>query len=124
MVKEFIIKTIISIPKKLYTERNKSIYDLLKESGYFDCYESIDTKDIFNVLTQIPDNIEYWFRLSEDKRVDSGYFIEKLEHDKYIVGYHQAHIVSNLLEYDDINEACASFISKEIEEIRISFVPH
>lgn len=120
MEKEVIIRTIISIPKKLYTERKKSIHDLLKESGYFDYYESIDTKDILNVLTQIPDNIEYWFRLSEDKRVDSGYFIEKLEHDKFIVGYHQAHLVSNLFEYNNINEACASFILKEIEEIRIS----
>jgi hypothetical protein len=111
-----IIKKIISMPQMFYENGNVSIYCLLKGSGYFEFYNSISEFDIFNELTQYPQYINYWLRLSEDKRTNKGWFFNKGENGKYIVGYFSENS-NKIIEYTDCIKACAVFINNEIKEI-------
>ena len=113
------INKIILLPKMFTDLGNISIYELLKQSGYFQNFNQITEKDIFNELSHQPERIKEWILYSENKRSDSGYFIEQKEKDSYIVGYFSLKGGRrDQTEYHKGNEACAAFIKHEIEEIR------
>jgi len=114
------INKIISLSTEFYNKRNVSIFTLLKETGYFEKYNQINENDILYELTIYPEFINKWFCWSENKRSRSGWYIKQNENNTYSVGYFPANRNIPQLEYFDIKEACAAFIIREIEEIRMS----
>jgi sulfite reductase beta subunit-like hemoprotein len=115
-----IINKVISLATEFYNKSNVSIYTLLKETGYFEMYNQINEADILNELTIHPEFIDKWFSWSENKRSSSGWYLKQNENSKYAVGYFPANRDIAQIEYSDIKEACAAFIIREIEEIRMS----
>jgi len=115
-----IINKVISLCAEFYNKRNVSIYTLLKETGYFDMYNQINETDILYELIIHPEFINNWFSWSENKRSQSGWYIKRNENSTYAVGFFPVNIDIPLLVYSDIKEACAAFIIREIEEIRMS----
>ena len=118
MEKDQIIKSILRLPEIFYTEQNKSIYSLLKKTGYFESFTEVNEKDIFDLLIQHPEYIKLWLNWSEDKRSSSGWYFKGSEDRKYIVGYYPDNGEIKLSEYTNAAEACSVFIKREIEEIR------
>lgn len=120
MEKHLIIKEILFLPTKFYTDENNSVYSLLKEIGYFNVYDDIQEYDILKALSDYPECFENWLLLSENKRTTSGWYFKRNEVDRYVVGYFPAKGDLQHQEYADIKEACAAFIKREIEDIRMS----
>jgi|SRR5882724_3674264 len=113
-----VILKIIEIPLQFHKLSNVSSITLLKESGYYEVFDEINESEIANALTEHPNRINDWLIWSEDKRVSSGwYFFEKNE-SQYIVGYWPKNQHSEL-QYSDKTLACAAFIKREIEAIRL-----
>jgi hypothetical protein len=114
-----IIEDIIRLTDRFYSLGDKSIYDLLKDSGYFEVNDQIQENDIADVLSQNPDLIEQWLIWSEDKRTISGwYFTEDKKTGKYVVSFYPSKSGLEKLEFSDKRLACAAFIKREIESIR------
>ena len=120
MKKSQIINDIIFLPKRFY-EGDISIHSLLKASGYFEHHNEINEADILEELTHHLECIDGWLSLSEDKRSSSGWYFKQNNNCKYLVGYFPPQENLRITEYLDEIEACAAFIKREIEDIRISF---
>jgi hypothetical protein len=118
MERNQIIKSIMSLPEKFYSEQNESIYTLLKETGYFELHAEINEKDIFDLLIQYPEHIKQWLNWSENKRSSSGWYFKESENQKYIVGSFPDNGKLKTSEYTNAAEACSFFIKREIEDIR------
>ncbi len=115
---ELIIEKICQLPVSFIKE-NKSIYDLLEDSGYFDNPNIVTTSLIKDYLENNKEVINKWLIYSSDKRTSSGwYFTESDKHGKYIVGYLNNGNRRNETEFSDIDNACATFILNEIESIK------
>jgi hypothetical protein len=115
-----VLKKIVFLPHTFNSLMNKSVYDLLKESGYFELYNDISEKAIRIHLEKYPECVNEWMSYSEDKRCSSGYYLQKNE-KKYIVGYLDDKTKKQMKkEFTSETEACAVFIRKEIENIRLS----
>lgn len=120
MDKQNILSDIILFPKLYHNQLDKSIYSMLKESGYFEIHNEIRVSDFIKALEEKSENIEYWLTLSENKRT-TGWFFKKNNEEKYTVGYFSMdHDGSHSKEYQDAKEACANFIKSEIEDIRMN----
>jgi hypothetical protein len=118
MDKNDIANSIIYLPEKFYRQRDVSMYFLLRESGYFEMYDQISEKNIFDELTKNPECVGQWLNWSEDKRSSSGWYFKQNENKFYIVGYFPPQDNLKDRNYFDITEACAAFIKQEIEAIR------
>jgi hypothetical protein len=112
-----IIAKIILIPRVLRKSENLSIEDLLKQIGYFLAYNEITEDLIYKKLSQCQECIDEWIAYSEDKRTNEGYYI-KLEGKEYIVGYLGKNENFRFTKFGNKINACASYIKKELEEIR------
>ena len=87
MKSDDMVKEIISIPIKFYSDGNTdSVYSLLKESGYFTAYDTINEEDLVKILYEYPDYIDHWLTLSENKRTYSGWYFKAIKNGKYSVG--------------------------------------
>jgi hypothetical protein len=83
---------------------------LLQETG-LDQHRSLMTKSaVAQYLSQHPDTMQAWFRWSEDKRVDSGWYICRQE-SGYIVGCHPG---GEKLRFTDAVEACTAFVMRDV----------
>lgn len=114
------IKDIVFLTTKFYKENNRSIYSLLKETGYFEFHNQVNKSDIYECLILYPDCIIQWLDWSENKRSNSGWYFTQETATKYIVGYFPSTEDLKPIIYSDMNEACATFILLEIEDIRLS----
>lgn len=108
------INQIIDIPRRFYELKNISIYSLLEESGYFNVQQQINEANILVAIINNPRTVESWMRLSENKRIASGWYIADSGDDRYIVGYYPENEF-DAIKYQNANEACAAFIIKELE---------
>lgn len=117
-----VINEILDLPKRFYSaENNQSIHSLLKDTGYFEAYDSINEDKVKEALEQQPKYIDQWLSWSEDKRGGSGWYFIKSGGQKYVIGFLNSDtIISEKVEYSDKNSACAAFIKREAESIRIS----
>lgn len=112
-----IIHNILSIPERFKRANNISVNDLLKETGYFQKYESVTEENIKEILLVNYEYIDVWSSYSEDKRSESGYYF-KYDNNNYVVGYLDKSGKVSEKRYSEKVDACASFIKSEIEEIR------
>ena len=112
-----ILSRLITLPSNFQSVGNMSIYDLLKETGYFDIHEKISVESIRNTLAKSPEYVEDWIIYSEDKRSAFGWYFKQQDNKRYVVGLLSGdRKVGN--EYGNRLEACAIFIKNEIESIR------
>ena len=94
-----------------------SVFSLLKDSGYFDAYESISEEDIRAALDGHTDCIGDWLLYSQDKRSDEGWYFQQKDGGGYIVGYFPGY-KEQPRQYSSSTDACAFFIKRESEDIR------
>ncbi len=114
-----IIKDICNIPVDCHEMGTISVYDLTKQSGYFENQNSISSEDIKKYLLLNTNIANEWLQYSEDKRTDSGwYFTKNDKHNKYIVGYLSNGNRCNETVFSNIVDACTMFILSELEVIR------
>lgn len=119
MQEDNIIDELIKLPNQFNTILNKSIYDLLRDTGYFEIYDQILVENIYKKLSVYPSKfVEDWLSYSENKRSNTGWYFKSNEKQKYVVGMLDSEGENNHFEYKDCIEACAAFIKNEIEDIR------
>jgi hypothetical protein len=95
------------------------MYSLLKESGYFEMHDQIGEIELYEALNKHLECVDQWLTLSESKRVSSGWYFEDNTNGTYSVGYYPQQKNLTPAEYFDKVKACAAFIKREIEDIRV-----
>jgi hypothetical protein len=110
-----IVEKIVDISRQFSTKHNISIYQLLKDSGYFENYSEITIDEIKKELRLKPELVQFWLNYSEDKRTSGGWYFLKKDDHTFIVGNLSDHSV---IPFNDSIDACAQFIRNEIEVIR------
>ncbi|MCE3295144.1 MAG: hypothetical protein K0R65_858 [Crocinitomicaceae bacterium] len=115
------IKNIIDLPEKFYALGNVSIYSLLKETGYFEIHSKVTEENIIFELSQYPEYVDHWLGWSNDKR-SGGWYFQVKNNGKYLVGHYPLSEAFKQMEFNDPKEACAAFIKREIEEIRLRHI--
>ncbi len=113
------VDKICQIPRQLKELQNISVYDLLKNSGYFESPESITIEFIEYYLSNSKNLINDWFVYSSDKRCSTGwYFCENSEKSRYTVGFLNNGKAEQEKHFENLTKACASFIQKEINDMK------
>lgn len=111
-----LIDDILDLPNKFYgSGNNKSIYELLSETGYNDNYDFIGENDIAKILSNRENYVNDWLSWSENKRSNGWYFIA-LRNGNFEVGHLENRKESK--KFKDKIMACSYFIKNEIEDIR------
>lgn len=115
------ITDVIGIPRQFKEFENVTFNSLLKETGYFDVHHKISVNAIRDALHADSARVIEWLQLSEDKRSDAGWYFRRSDKGNYEVGYFslKANDIPSV-KYSDSTEACAAFIKREIEEIRLT----
>jgi len=106
---------VINLPRTFHSVGNASIYDLLKESGYFAEHDHVTECAIHNALRSHPELARDWMDFSDDKRASAGWFLRSGGPKGYQVGYYPG---NEVLDFSDLLAACAAFVKREIEDIR------
>lgn len=118
MDKDALSKKITNLTHEFYGQGNVSIYSLLEGTGYFQGTYQISEDDIIKVLHENPRLAIDWLNWSSDKRVDSGWYFKRDDNERYTVGYFRGNIHQSS-SYSNMLNACAVFILKEIESIKV-----
>lgn len=113
-----IVNKIVNIPLE-YKRGNKSFAALLKASGYLELQDEVNEADIVSALAEYQNCINEWVIFSDNKRTDSGWFIQKGSNAQCVVGYFPTEIGIPENIFTNEKLACAFFIKKEIESIKL-----
>jgi len=114
-----VVANLINFPSRFNSPGNVSIYNILKETGYFEMHDQVSDDIIYNALSQHPEHIDEWINYSQDKRTSSGWYFKEEGKDSYIVGYFGGTDSEKVqLRFTDRIAACAAFIKQESEAIR------
>ena len=111
---------IVTIPRKFHT-RAMSIFDLLKETGYFKLHNEVSVSDIRNALARDPACVQEWLQYIDDQRCSSSWYFVLNDEGLYEVGFYDSNTDparSNQVVYENAMDACAAFIKYQIESIR------
>jgi hypothetical protein len=111
---------IVTIPRKFHT-RAMSIFDLLKETGYFELHNEVSVSDIRNALARDPACVQEWMQYIDDQRCSSSWYFVLNDEGLYEVGFYDSNTDparSNQVVYENAMDACAAFIKHQIESIR------
>jgi hypothetical protein len=114
-----VISKIVSIPNELRKAKSGSIQELLNKTNYSKVASIIDEFNIKFELLRCPKHIHYWIELSD--HVDtSGWYISKIENGNYLVGTDFGLLNADAFEYGNIESACAFYIKRVIEHLRLT----
>ena len=111
---------IISFPNRFHQSKNISFLSFLTDIGYFENYTLLSEEDIVEKLAEQPTYVQDWLTWSEDRRAPSGWYFLKNEQKGYTVGYYPKNKESFEAEYPDALKACAAFIKREAEAVRMN----
>ena len=111
-----VVSKICSMSRDFYSLKNKSIIQLLIESGYIDETQLVTKEAILIYLAENPDLIPDWEIYSSDKRVSEGWYFLR-EGSDWIVGYAGNPSLKQRLVFSSGFEACAEFILREVSGI-------
>jgi hypothetical protein len=111
-------KNITNLTHEFYGQGNVSICSLLEGTGYCQSNHQITEDDIIKALRENPSLAIDWLKWSSNKRVDSGWYFKQDDKERYTVGYHSGNI-NQSSTYSSMLNACAVFILKEVESIRV-----
>ena len=115
------ILIVIRLPRTFYENGNVSVYSLLLDTGYFEEYELVSEAALCAAVREHSEYIKDWLSLSEDKRT-SGWYFQQTDQEHWEVGYVSASVGRiDPIQYSDPVMACAAFIKREVEDIRIGF---
>jgi hypothetical protein len=114
---ETTIKAVCEIARRLEETANVSPLSLLKASGYLEKRDQITDEEIIQYLQSQPDLLHAWVLYSENKRVNSGWYIiepsaSQTHRGVWTVGFYPQ---GEVREFIDQTAACAFFIKREIE---------
>jgi hypothetical protein len=114
-----VVDKVAAIPKDFHELGNKSMYQLVIDSGYVDKHEQITNEIITYVLTQKPYRIMEWVQWSEDQRVSEGWFLRE-DNKIWSIGAFSTKDAykESLTPFPDLRSACADFIKLELEYTR------
>lgn len=113
-----IIAKICYIPHDLRVNSNKSVVQLLRESGYFHDPDIMTIRTLIDFLEHHKNIINDWEIYSSDKRTDSGWYL-LVEKNGAIVGYFEKNKQPEEQYFSSVIEACAVFINHEICSIAV-----
>lgn len=114
-----VIAGLIHLPRRFNSLGNVSIYDLLKETGYFEMHDQVSEESIHEPLAQQPECVDEWINYSEDKRSSTGWYLKQEGGGTYVVGYFAGkNGEHSKFRYANRIAACAAFIKCESEHIR------
>ena len=111
-----VVSKICSMPGDFHLLGNKSMIQLLIESGYLNEIQLVTKETILTCLAENPDLILDWENYSADKRVSEGWYFLKSDLD-WIVGYAGNSSLEQRLIFSSEFEACAEFILREVSGI-------
>lgn len=114
--KNQVVQNIIFLAKDFFVLKEKSPYQLLEKSGYFEFYNQINENDLFQELKKHPELIKFWLNYSSNPRSDGWYLYE--ENGIYQVGYETQNQTIEPVIFNDSFKACTMYIMREIEIIR------
>lgn len=114
------IERLVFIAKDFYWIE-KSEVTLLNESGYFKLYQKIDEDGIIEVLKMHSYLIDDWLRLSRDSRSSERWNFFKSEDGRFFVTHWPEGKAFQEIDTTDEFYACAAFIKRHVESIRILF---
>ena len=80
---------IVTIPRKFHT-RAMSIFDLLKETGYFELHNEVSVSDIRNALARDPACVQEWMQYIDDQRCSSSWYLVLNDEGLYEVGFYDS----------------------------------
>jgi len=98
-----------------------SIFDLLKETGYFELHNEVSVSDIRKALAREPGCVQEWMQYIDDQRCSSSWYFALNDENLYEVGFYDSNADparSNQVVFDNAMDACAAFIKHQIESIR------
>jgi hypothetical protein len=121
MDKEKLIYNIVYLPE-IYVEQDLSLIDYLQNIGYYNHFKRVSEKDILNFLVANPDCIELWLQYTKDLRTNVAWVFYKTEDETYKVAHMMGHEMVEEYEFEDALKACAFYIIREVEGIRMHFV--
>lgn len=114
-----IASRVISLPRAFWDHGNKSMFSLLKDSGYFETNGQISMELFQSALLKDRRCIQDWLQYSNDKRTSSGWYFNKVDPGRFVVGFvpEQAQNKKKIF-FNDPFVACANYVMNEIEYIR------
>jgi hypothetical protein len=104
---------ICSMPRNFHVTHNKSMVQLLKESGYYGLEELLTKDRIIKTLNTCPYLVNDWLVYSADKRVQSGWYFSH-SGSQWTIGCLGGNGSEEEQVFDSADEACAAFIFIEV----------
>ncbi len=114
------VERLVHMPYNFH-HKNKSVYTLPDESGYFEFHKNITENEINQVLQIQPHLVNEWLQWSKNKRTNNGWYFTKGDDEKCFVGHYPESEEFKEINTSDEFYACAAFIKRESERIRILF---
>ena len=106
-----VVARVCEIPWTFRRDPDATVRSLLEASGYERFRDKVTPEALQAHLRSRPELAEAWARYSEDKRVESGWYLEGL-----VVGYYQpGQGMVRRERHPDPVQACAAFILKELD---------
>jgi hypothetical protein len=112
-VRSAVVEKVCRVPDLLKVERNKSVLDLVADSGYFEQPDALTVEGVSAYLRDHSELIHSWLLYSSDKRTGSGWYFDEPRPGEYVVGYYPG---GPRGEFHDATSACAEFIWRELSE--------
>jgi len=111
-----VISKVCLIPRDFKVSGNRSMIQLLQESGYLGCKNGVVKDEVIKFLENHPDLIEDWQIYSLDKRTSTGWYL-LYEDSVWTVGYLNDGGREKEHKFVSGFEACAVFIINEIKQL-------
>lgn len=109
---------IVLLPRVFASRGDVSMADLLREAGYFDSPHAVTEAVLRDALQANAASVDDWFLWSENKRTTSGWFLRRVGPTTHEVASIPARDDLRR-EFSDPLDACAAFIKREAEAIRM-----
>jgi hypothetical protein len=108
---------LVRLPRR-FNVSSMSMYELLRQTGYFQLCDEVSEADIRETLVQHPECVDEWISYSQDKRTSSGWYIKQEDSTIYKVGCFLPKGGKSIeTSYVNRTDACAAFIKHELEDI-------
>lgn len=117
------IVAVVELARNFKLFRNMSPVNLLKASGYFELYEEITEDKMREQLMRNPRRIKDWLYWSDHTRPATVWHLERNNKEVYVLWRYRINGDENSyeeIEYSDSIDACAAFVKRTIEQLRLS----
>jgi hypothetical protein len=109
MMNQFLIERICRLPFDFY-KRSISMSQLILDTK-IENITGLNVTDIGSYISLHPEIVELWLRWSENKRVSSGWYFNRVSNE-YVVNFYPN---GETLSFSHPEIACAEFIVREVQ---------